>query len=39
MNKIIENGMTALTLDRHKGSDISRLGLNYRIDKMHSVLG
>ena len=37
------HGMTALTLDRHKGRaityDIIRPGLNYRIDEMRSALG
>lgn len=37
------HGMTALTLDRHKGRaityDIVRPGLNYRIDEMRSALG
>jgi len=37
------HGMTALTLDRHKGRaityDVVRSGLNYRIDEMRSALG
>jgi dTDP-4-amino-4,6-dideoxygalactose transaminase len=37
------HGMTALTLDRHKGRaityDIAQSGLNYRIDEMRSALG
>ncbi len=37
------HGMTALTLDRHKGRTISydvvQTGLNYRIDEMRSALG
>ncbi|NEW60638.1 DegT/DnrJ/EryC1/StrS family aminotransferase [Sulfurovum sp. bin170] len=37
------HGMTALTLDRHKGRaityDIAQSGLNYRIDEMRSSLG
>jgi len=37
------HGMTALTLDRHKGRaityDVVQSGLNYRIDEMRSVLG
>ncbi len=37
------HGMTALTLDRHKGRaityDVARSGLNYRIDEMRSALG
>jgi len=37
------HGMTALTLDRHKGRaityDIAQTGLNYRIDEMRSALG
>ena len=37
------HGMTALTLDRHKGRaityDVVQSGLNYRIDEMRSALG
>lgn len=37
------HGMTALTLDRHKGRaityDVAQSGLNYRIDEMRSALG
>jgi dTDP-4-amino-4,6-dideoxygalactose transaminase len=37
------HGMTALTLDRHKGRaityDIAQSGLNYRIDEIRSALG
>jgi len=37
------HGMTALTLDRHKGRaityDVAQSGLNYRIDEMRSSLG
>lgn len=37
------HGMTALTLDRHKGRaisyDVAQPGLNYRIDEMRSALG
>ena len=37
------HGMTALTLDRHKGRaityDVVQPGLNYRIDEMRSALG
>ncbi len=37
------HGMTALTLDRHKGRaityDVEQPGLNYRIDEMRSALG
>lgn len=37
------HGMTALTLDRHKGRaisyDVVRPGLNYRIDEMRAALG
>jgi len=37
------HGMTALTLDRHKGRaityDVAQFGLNYRIDEMRSSLG
>ncbi len=37
------HGMTALTLDRHKGRaityDVIQSGLNYRIDEMRSALG
>jgi len=37
------HGMTALTLDRHKGRavsyDVIRPGLNYRIDEMRAALG
>ena len=37
------HGMTALTLDRHKGRaityDVAQTGLNYRIDEMRSALG
>jgi dTDP-4-amino-4,6-dideoxygalactose transaminase len=37
------HGMTALTLDRHKGRaityDVEQAGLNYRIDEMRSALG
>lgn len=37
------HGMTALTLDRHKGRaityDVARSGLNYRIDEMRAALG
>ena len=37
------HGMTALTLDRHKGRaityDVATVGLNYRIDEMRSALG
>lgn len=37
------HGMTALTLDRHKGRaityDVTQSGLNYRIDEMRSALG
>jgi len=37
------HGMTALTLDRHKGRaityDVAQIGLNYRIDEMRSALG
>jgi dTDP-4-amino-4,6-dideoxygalactose transaminase len=37
------HGMTALTLDRHKGREISydvnQVGLNYRIDEMRSAIG
>ncbi len=37
------HGMSALTLDRHKGRaityDVLRSGLNYRIDEMRSALG
>ncbi len=37
------HGMTALTLDRHKGRaityDVAQSGLNYRIDEMRSTLG
>lgn len=37
------HGMTALTLDRHKGRaityDVAQSGLNYRMDEMRSALG
>jgi dTDP-4-amino-4,6-dideoxygalactose transaminase len=37
------HGMTALTLDRHKGRaityDVAQSGLNYRIDEMRSAIG
>ena len=37
------HGMSALTLDRHKGRaisyDVSNVGLNYRIDEMRSAIG
>lgn len=37
------HGMTALTLDRHKGRaityDVAQSGLNYRIDEMRAALG
>ncbi len=37
------HGMSALTLDRHRGRaisyDVSNVGLNYRIDEMRSALG
>ncbi len=37
------HGMSALTLDRHKGRaisyDVSNVGLNYRIDEIRSALG
>ena len=37
------HGMSALTLDRHRGRaisyDVSNVGLNYRIDEMRSAIG
>lgn len=37
------HGMSALTLDRHKGRaisyDVEHIGLNYRIDEMRSAIG
>jgi len=37
------HGMSALTLDRHKGRaisyDVAHIGLNYRIDEMRSAIG
>jgi len=37
------HGMSALTLDRHKGRaisyDVTHIGLNYRIDEMRSAIG
>ncbi len=37
------HGMSALTLDRHRGRaisyDVSNIGLNYRIDEMRSAIG
>lgn len=43
MRYVRAHGMTALTLDRHKGRvisyDVMRPGLNYRIDEMRAAIG
>lgn len=43
MRYVRAHGMTALTLDRHKGRaisyDVVRPGLNYRIDEMRAAIG